>query len=68
MNPCIQAAADAYGELEDVRDALAAAQTAKVAGRQQAREAAEQLETHKGVALDLQQQLLTTQVLRLTLN
>ena len=36
----LQAAADAYGELEDLRDELRAAQAAKAVGKQQAAELA----------------------------
>lgn len=57
-----QAAADAYGELEDLRDALAAAQAAKAAGRQLAREGAQQLAEHQEVAANLRQRLSTAEV------
>ena len=51
-----------------MRDALAAAQAAKGAGRQQAREAAEELEVRERAAADLRRQLSATQVLRFVLN
>ena len=55
--PPEQAAADAYGELEDLRDELRAAQAAKAVGKQQAAELARLKREQGNATAELQRQL-----------
>jgi len=53
----LQAAADAYGELEDLRDELRAAQAAKAVGKQQAAELTRLKREQRRATAELQQRL-----------